>query len=91
VKRDIALEVKQACFDVKQARKKILVTQDAITAAEEDLRLNREKYSLGAGTMLDLLNAQVSYATAQSDNVQSLYDYKYAVARLEKAMGMLKE
>jgi len=88
-KKDVALEVKQAFFQVNQARKKIFVTRDAIAAAQEDLRINKEKYGLGAGTMLDLINAQVSYAKAKSDNVQALYDYKYAVARLEKAMGVL--
>ncbi|MCD6116936.1 TolC family protein [bacterium] len=90
-KRDIALEVKQAFFQVKQAKKKILVTKDALAAAEEDLRLNKEKYNLGAGTMLDLINAQVSYTRAKSDNVQALYDYKYSIARLEKAMGVLNK
>ena len=89
--KDVALEVKQAYFLVQQAKRKITVTQDAIEAAEEDLRLNREKYSLGAGTMLDLIVAQVSYTTAQSDHISSLYDYKYYVARLRKAMGKLEK
>ena len=90
-KRDVALEVKQAYFDVQQAKKSIAVSQNAVEAAEEGLRLNREKYSLGAGTMLDLIVAQVSYTSSQSDFIQAKYDYKYAVARLERAMGQLKE
>lgn len=89
VKRDIALESKQAYFNVEQAKKKIAVTRNAVEAAEEGLRLNKEKYNIGSGTMLDLINAQVSYTQAKSNNIQSLYDYKYAVARLQKAMGLL--
>ena len=88
-RRDVALELKQAYFDVQQAKRKIAVTEDAVEAADEDLRLNKEKYSVGAGTMLDLINAQVSYTSAQSDRIQALYDYKYAIARLQKAMGRL--
>lgn len=88
-KRDLTLEIKQAYFDVEQAKKKIRVTQSASEAADEDLRLNKEKYRLGAGTILELINAQVSYAEAQSNQIQALYDYKYAIARLQKAMGML--
>ncbi len=89
--RDIDLEVKQAYLQKEQAKKKIVVTESALQAAEEDLKLNKEKYSLGAGTMLDLINAQVSYFSAQSDRIQALYDYKYAIARLQKAMGMLEK
>lgn len=87
--RDIEFEVQNAFFEVQQAKKKIAVTQNAEEVANENLRLNQEKYNLGAGTMLDLINAQVSYTEAKSNQIQSLYDYKYAIARLQKAMGQL--
>jgi len=90
-KRNVALEVKQAYFEVQQAKKKIAVAKNAVEVAAEDLRLNKEKYKVGSGTMLDLINAQVSYTKAKSDHIQALYDYKYAVARLEKAMGKLEK
>ncbi len=90
-KRDIALEVKQAYFDVQQAKKSIEVTNNQVASAEEDLRLNREKYNLGSGTMLELIDAQVSYTTAQSDHIQSLYTYKKAIARLQQTMGTLEK
>ena len=60
---------------MNQAKKKIAVTENAVQAAEEDLRLNKEKYNLGSGTMLDLIDAQASYTQAKSDNIQSLYNY----------------
>lgn len=87
--KNVSFELRQAYFDVQQAKKKISVSENNESAAEEDLRLNKEKYNLGSGTMLDLINAQVSYNDAQSQRIQSLYDYKLAVARLEKAMGKL--
>jgi outer membrane protein len=87
--KDVALELKQAYFALGQSKKKIVVSQDAEAAAAEDLRLNREKYSLGSGTMLELINAQVSYTQARSDRIQSLYDAKISLARLLKAMGGL--
>ncbi len=67
------------------------MAKNAVEVAAEDLRLNKEKYKVGSGTMLDLINAQVSYTKAKSDHIQALYDYKYAVARLEKAMGKLEK
>jgi len=87
--KDVALEVKIAYFEVQQSKKSIAVAKDAVESAEEDLRLNKEKYNLGAGTMLDLIIAQVSATQAKSDHIQALYNYKYAIARLQKAMGQL--
>lgn len=91
VRREIALEVKRAYVDIQQSKRAIEVAESALEAAEEDLKLNQERYSLGAGTMLDLINAQVSYTQAKSDRIQSLYTYKYAIARLQKAMGLLEK
>lgn len=89
-KRDVALEVKQAYFETQQAKKQIAVAQNAVEAATEGLRLNQERYTLGAGTMLELIVAQVSYASAQSDYIRGHYIYKYNIARLQKAMGKLE-
>jgi outer membrane protein len=88
-KRDVALAVKQACAAIQLAKQQISVTQDAEAAAEEDLRLNKEKYELGSGTMLELIIAQTSYTKALSDHIQALYDYQTAYAQLEKSMGVL--
>lgn len=90
-KRSIALEVKEAFFNMNQAKRKITVAKSGKEAANENLRLNQEKYNLGAGTMLDLITAQVQFSTANSDYIQSLYSYKLGVARLQKAMGELKQ
>lgn len=90
-RREVNLEVKQAYYNVQLAKNKISVTEDAEKAAEETLRLNKEKYNLGAGTYLDLINAQSSYTEAQSNRIQALYDYQFAIAVLKRAMGRLTE
>jgi outer membrane protein TolC len=76
-------------LDISKFKANIEVLQNAVDVAEENLRLNKEKYKLGSGTMLDLITAQVSSTQAQSNYIQSQYDYQFAVARLEKAMGRL--
>ena len=91
VKRDVALAVQTAYFQMEQAKKQILVSQNAVDAADEDLRLNKEKYNLGSGTILDLIDAQVSYTSAKSDHIQALYNYKKAIAKLQQAMGKLNK
>jgi len=86
-KRDLELEIRQAYLFVNEAEQKILLTEEALKSAEEDLKLTQEKYNLGAASILELLDANVSYKTAKSNQVQALYDYNLAVAKFEKATG----
>jgi outer membrane protein len=84
---DVALQVKQAYIGVQQAQESITLTNDKLQSAKEDLDLVQEKYNLGAASILDLLDAEVSYKQAESDQVQALYNYNLAVAQFEKAIG----
>ncbi|MFQ6615706.1 MAG: TolC family protein, partial [Fidelibacterota bacterium] len=56
-------------------------------AAEEDLRLAQERYNLGAATILDVLDAQLSVVRANSSLVTATYDRKILQAELRALMG----
>ena len=86
-KRDVALELKQAFLNVQEAEEKIDLTEKKVASAQEDLDLMQEKYNLGAANILELLDAEVSFKQAESDQVEALYDYNLAVAQFEKAIG----
>ncbi len=61
-----------------------------LKSAEEELRLARERYRVGAGTLLELITAQVNLTRARATLVQAKYDMKIAEAELKAAMGILK-
>ncbi|KPJ64196.1 hypothetical protein AMJ44_13220 [candidate division WOR-1 bacterium DG_54_3] len=86
-KRDVALELKQAFLNVQEAKQKIDLTKKKVESAEEDLDLVQEKYNLGAASILELLDAEVSFKQAEADQVEALYDYNLAIAQFEKAIG----
>ena len=86
-RREVKLQINTALLAITEAEQKIQVTADALKSAEEDLNLTQEKYNLGAASMLELLDANYSYTTAKSNQVQSLYDFNLAVAQFEKAIG----
>jgi len=86
-RNDVVLEVKQAYLDVQQNKEKLTVNDESVAAAQEDLNIVREKYNLGAATIIEVLDAEVSFKTAQTNKVQALFDYNLAISRLEKAMG----
>jgi len=91
LQKDIDLELKESYFLLHQAKKKIAVTEVAVESAATNLKLMQEKFRIGSGTMLDITVAQVSDVEAQSNRIQALYEYKLSAARLQKAMGQLKE
>jgi outer membrane protein TolC len=61
-----------------------------LISAQEDLRLAQERYRVGAGTLLDIINAQVNVTRAKTTLVQAKYDSMIAQASLEAAMGVLQ-
>lgn len=56
-------------------------------AAEGQVELARERYRLGAGTFLDLLNAQAIQATADRDLLNARYTFHEQLVALEAAVG----
>jgi outer membrane protein len=56
-------------------------------AARDQLRLAQDRYRLGAGTSLEVSDAQNAVQQAEGDYVNAIYDYHKAVAALEAAVG----
>jgi outer membrane protein len=56
-------------------------------AARDQLRLAQDRYRLGAGTALEVSDAQNSVQQAEGDYVNAVYDYHKAIAALEAAVG----
>lgn len=85
---NIALGIKEAYLEIQRADQALGVAEENVAAAKEDMSLIQEKYNLGAATILELLDAQVSLITAQNNKVEADFDYNLAVAQLENAMGV---
>lgn len=88
-KRQVTLDVKKALLEIEKAAENIEVTGENVTSAEEDYRLASERYRIGAGTLLDQNMALTSLTRARVNRIQAIYDYKYALAVLDLAMGTL--
>jgi outer membrane protein len=69
------------------AAARIDVATVSVSAAEEDLRMQRERYRLGAATILEVLTSQATVDQAHVDLVQARYDYLVARAQIEAVVG----
>ena len=55
--------------------------------AQEDLRLAKERYRVGTGRLLEILDAQVGFIEGRSNLVRTRYDLEIAEAEPERLMG----
>ncbi len=77
----------QALAALDAAGQQIDVSRTQVAAAQENLRMQRERYRLGASTIVDMLTAEVSTNQAEVGLVQARYNYLIARAQLEAYVG----
>ncbi len=82
---DAALTARLAELDA--ARAQIDITTTSLAAATEDLRVNQERYRVGASTIVDVLSSQEALSQAEVDVVQARYNYLVAKAQIEALIG----
>jgi outer membrane protein TolC len=83
----IAVDVRQACLNLKQAQVIILSQKDHVEEAREALRIAEVSYDNGVAKNLDVLDAQVSLGQIQQNLASGIYDYLMADAYLRRSMG----
>ena len=72
---------------LSNANARVQVQLQSIAAAEEDLRVQQQRYALGASTLLDLLTSQTQLNVARQSLIQARFDARLAKAQLESLLG----
>ncbi len=71
--QQIGVEVRQAYLDYVTARKQYEVTQRQLVFREQALEAARERYNVGAATLVELTQAQSDFVQASQDAVTAQY------------------
>jgi len=69
------------------AQERVISQTATVEAAEEDLRVQQQRYAVGASTLLDVLTSQTQLNQARSDLIRARYDQRVAKAQLEALVG----
>lgn len=72
---------------VQTAYRAVGIEERNVGAAAEQLELARERYRLGAGSILELTQAQATMARADQAHLAALYSFHENLADLESAVG----
>jgi len=89
LERDIKRQIQTNYLDLQAAQKALLVSQNNVSAASENLKIEQEKYSLGAGKLLDVLIANSNYTKALSDLINAQFAYVVLSEKLKYYLGIL--
>lgn len=86
-RRALLATAQQLAGQVRLAAQKITLAQSSVAAADEDLRVQRDRYQNGVSTMLELLTSQAGAVAAHTDLVGASFDYRLAKAQLLALAG----
>jgi outer membrane protein len=87
--RLIKQNLQKSFLDLEAAKKALLVTAKNVKAAEENLKIEQEKYNLGSGKLLDVLIANTSFQNAQTNYINAQFNYIRLSDELKYNLGVL--
>ncbi len=85
--RQVEADLTTQLAQLQSARLGIQITQTSVVAAQEDSRVQQERYRLGAATIVDVLTSQEALNQAEVDAVNARFDYLRAKAQIEALIG----
>ncbi len=87
--REVKKDLQKNYLDLETSGKKLEVSHQNVKAAEENRRIEEEKYALGSTTLLNVLIANSDYTSALSLEINSHFDYLKLKEQLKYYLGIL--
>ncbi|MAZ54823.1 MAG: hypothetical protein CMP55_03360 [Flavobacteriales bacterium] len=84
---DLRKSIEQAINDANSAQKKYIASQKSVTFQEESFQYIQNKYDLQLVNSYDYNNAKNTLFSAETDLLQSKYDYLFKIKMLDFYMG----
>lgn len=89
LERKIKMEISSAYLNLQALKQALDVSSKNVVAAGERRKINTERYNLGSGTILDVLQADKDYTDAVRNNIDVKFQYYSAKDALVNALGKL--
>lgn len=89
LEKSIKQSIQKTYLDLQAAQKRLDVSEKNVKAAEENRRIEEEKYSLGSTTLLNVLIANSNYTNAVSIFINAQYELIKLKSQIEYDLGLL--
>ncbi len=87
LQRNLRLSVKQYLDNMNTCIKRFDAAQKGVDQAERGYMIAQKRYDTGAGTLLEMNDAELAMTQARLNFNQAIYDYMVAKSDLEKTIG----
>ncbi len=87
--RQVVDGISRARIQALAVQRTLSITEQSLAAAEEGVRLARDRYDVGLGTQLEIRDAVQKLSTAKQAVLNARIDYAIARADLKRAVGAL--
>lgn len=88
LRQQVSLEVWDAFLQVKKATEQVANSRIFYENAMENRNIAEGEYREGLGSMLDVIDAQTALVYSEQMLIESLADYKIALAALDRTVGI---
>ncbi len=83
----IAQEVLSSMSDIEATIKQLFVSQNNMKSADESLALSNYSFNEGLISIIDLMQAQLSWLTAVNGSIAANYNYHLALSMYHRSIG----
>lgn len=87
--RRLIAQLDESYAEAQAARAQLASLEDSVATAAESLRLTKLRYTGGEATVLEVVDAQTAYITAQNAREDGRVRYETAVAQLQTLTGTM--
>ena len=87
--QQVVYQVFNAYYALRTATQQVRTSRDLLASATESEQVALGRYKAGAGSVLDLLTAQATLATARAQAIQARFAWNTALAQLAHDVGIL--
>jgi len=87
--RRLIAQLDESFAEAQAARAQLASLEDSVATAAESLRLTKLRYTGGEATVLEVVDAQTAYITAQNAREDGRVRYETAVAQLQTLTGTM--
>jgi outer membrane protein len=89
LERQLKIDIKQGYLDFQAVSKALEVSSKTVISASENRRVQYERYNLGSGTFLDVLQSDRDYQNAISLRIDAEFNFHSAREALLNSIGKL--
>ncbi len=89
LQQNIALEVRQSYLDYLTSVKRLDVTEKQLRASRQAEQVERERYDIGASTLVELTQARATLVDSESQRAQAVYQFIFQQKVIEYYLGTL--